>query len=47
MSDIQKNFQRLYDYNMMLRDKLVVTQSSLHALAAMSTSPVSESQTQT
>ncbi|KAH9734487.1 hypothetical protein KPL71_017392 [Citrus sinensis] len=47
ISDIQKNFQRLYDYNMMLRDKLVATQSSLHALAAMSTSPVSESQTQT
>ncbi|XP_024037797.1 uncharacterized protein LOC18039240 isoform X2 [Citrus clementina] len=47
MSDIQKNFQSLYDYNMTLRDKLVATQSSLRALAAMSTSPVSESQTQT
>ncbi|KAJ4721491.1 Transmembrane protein [Melia azedarach] len=40
MSDIQKNFQRLYDYNMTLRDKLVATQSYLHALATKSTSPV-------
>ncbi|KAI9156871.1 hypothetical protein LWI28_013495 [Acer negundo] len=44
MSDIQKNFQRLYDYNVMLRENLVAAQSSLHALAAKSSSPAPESQ---
>ncbi|KAH7571362.1 hypothetical protein JRO89_XS04G0029100 [Xanthoceras sorbifolium] len=45
MSDIQKNFQCLYDYNVMLREKLVAAQSSLHALAAKSSSPAPESKT--
>ncbi|GLT95485.1 hypothetical protein SLE2022_131650 [Rubroshorea leprosula] len=43
MSDIKKNFQRLYEYNVMLREKFVATQSLLHALAATSLSPATES----
>ncbi|OMO89263.1 hypothetical protein COLO4_19830 [Corchorus olitorius] len=43
LSDIQKNFQRLYDYNVMLREKFVATQSLLHALS--SSSPRTEGQT--
>ncbi|KAK2658684.1 hypothetical protein Ddye_005217 [Dipteronia dyeriana] len=45
MSDIQTNFKHLYDYNVMLREKLVAAQSSLHALAAKSSLPALESQT--
>ncbi|TYJ24269.1 hypothetical protein E1A91_A08G249700v1 [Gossypium mustelinum] len=45
LSDIQKNFQRLYDYNVMLREKFVATQSLLHDLAAKSPSPTTERQT--
>ncbi|KAJ0013360.1 hypothetical protein Pint_21306 [Pistacia integerrima] len=45
MSEIQKNFQQLYDFNVMLRDKLVATQSLLHDLAVKSSSPVAESET--
>ncbi|GKV47403.1 hypothetical protein SLEP1_g54310 [Rubroshorea leprosula] len=44
MSDIKKNFQRLYDYNVMLREKFVETQSLLHTLAAKSLSPGKESE---
>ncbi|KAA8533439.1 hypothetical protein F0562_031127 [Nyssa sinensis] len=33
MSDIQKNLQDLYEYNAMLRNKLVSAQSLLHALS--------------
>ncbi|KAM7270346.1 hypothetical protein ACFE04_029560 [Oxalis oulophora] len=36
-NDIQRNFQQLYDYNMMLHDKLVATQSLIHSLTAKST----------
>ncbi|XP_022718530.1 uncharacterized protein LOC111276872 isoform X2 [Durio zibethinus] len=42
LSDIQKNFQRLYDYNVMLRDEFVATQSLLRALDAKSPSPSTE-----
>ncbi|GAV80015.1 hypothetical protein CFOL_v3_23477 [Cephalotus follicularis] len=35
---IQKNFERLYHYNVMLREKLEATQSLLHALGAKSSS---------
>ncbi|KAK8286099.1 hypothetical protein V6Z12_D08G270600 [Gossypium hirsutum] len=45
LSDIQKNFQRLYDYNVMLREKFVATQSLLRDLAAKSPSPTTERQT--
>ncbi|XP_031249820.1 uncharacterized protein LOC116107666 isoform X3 [Pistacia vera] len=45
MSEIQKNFQQLYDFNVMLRDKLVATQSLLHDLAVKPSSPVAESET--
>ncbi|XP_044483083.1 uncharacterized protein LOC123209252 isoform X2 [Mangifera indica] len=43
MSDIQKSFQQLYEYNVTLTNKLVATQSLLHELAAKSSSPVAES----
>lgn len=46
MSDIQKNFQRLYDYNVMLRERLVETQSSLRALSANKSSSSSPAETQ-
>jgi len=46
MSDIQKNLQNLYEYNALLRDKLVHTQSMLHALTSKSPSP-SDGQGQT
>ncbi|XWS58799.1 hypothetical protein CRYUN_Cryun08bG0064600 [Craigia yunnanensis] len=45
LSDIQKNFQRLYDYNVMLREKFVATQSLVRALGANSSSPRTERQT--
>lgn len=42
LSDIMRNFQRLYDYNVMLREKFVETQSLLHALASKSSHPGTE-----
>lgn len=45
MSDIQKNLTSLYEYNVMLREKLLAAQSSLHALATKSSSPVTHSKT--
>jgi hypothetical protein len=45
MSDIQKNLTSLYEYNVMLREKLLATQSSLHSLATKSSFPVTESKT--
>ncbi|KAA8538913.1 hypothetical protein F0562_025605 [Nyssa sinensis] len=44
MSDIQKNIQDLYEYNAMLREKLVATQSTLHALTIKASSSALESQ---
>lgn len=32
ISDIQKNLQSMYDYNVLLREKLMATQSKLHAI---------------
>ncbi|XVF30403.1 hypothetical protein REPUB_Repub16aG0054200 [Reevesia pubescens] len=46
-SDIQKNFRRLYDYNVMLRQKFEATQSLLRALAANSSSPGGTTERQT
>lgn len=43
MSDIKKNFQHLYEYNVMLREKFAATQSLLHALASTSLPPATES----
>ncbi|CAO2832551.1 unnamed protein product [Amaranthus hypochondriacus] len=45
MSDIQKSIRNLYDYNVMLRDKLVDTQSTLRALTTKNPSLASENQT--
>ena len=45
MSDIQKSLRNLYEYNVMLRDKLVDTQSTLRALTAKNPSLASENQT--
>lgn len=41
--DIQKNLKNLYDYNMMLREKLVITQSAIHALTSKASSSSSSS----
>ncbi|WCJ26763.1 hypothetical protein M5689_008557 [Euphorbia peplus] len=46
ISDIQKNLLELYNYNVILREKLVATRSLLHDLASKSSSSVSDSQTQ-
>uniref|UniRef100_A0A7N2QY07 Uncharacterized protein n=1 Tax=Quercus lobata TaxID=97700 RepID=A0A7N2QY07_QUELO len=45
ISDIQKNLRSLYEYNVMLREKLVAAQLLLHALAKKSASPITESNT--
>lgn len=45
VSDIQKNLQDLYEYNTMLREKLVNTQSMLRALTTKYPSMLSEEQT--
>ncbi|KAK8565079.1 hypothetical protein V6N13_020200 [Hibiscus sabdariffa] len=45
LSDIQKNFQRLYEYNVMLREKFIATQSLLHDLTTKTPSPGTERQT--
>ncbi|KAK9692179.1 hypothetical protein RND81_09G246400 [Saponaria officinalis] len=42
LSDIQKSIHNLYEYNTMLRDKLVDTQSMLHALTNKHSSSTSE-----
>ncbi|KAK6915284.1 hypothetical protein RJ641_020401 [Dillenia turbinata] len=39
LTDLQKDIQNLYDYNVMLREKLLSAQSMLDALAQKSTSP--------
>lgn len=33
MTNLQKDLQNLYEYNMMLREKLIAAQSMLHSLA--------------
>ncbi|CAI9090921.1 OLC1v1025811C2 [Oldenlandia corymbosa var. corymbosa] len=43
ITDLQKSIQNLYDYNVMLRDKLAATQSMLHALSQNKLSPFPES----
>ncbi|KAL1322412.1 hypothetical protein HN51_067408 [Arachis hypogaea] len=40
MSDVQKNLQSLYEYNVMLRDKLVAAQSLLHSSSSSQSSKV-------
>lgn len=45
ISDIQKNLSSLYEYNVMLREKLVAAQLLLHALEKKSASPITESKT--
>lgn len=39
MYDVQKNLKSLYEYNVMLREKIVGIQSMLHELATKSSSP--------
>ncbi|KAK7394685.1 hypothetical protein VNO78_15220 [Psophocarpus tetragonolobus] len=43
LSDIQKNIKILYEYNVMLRDKLLATQSLLNSSSSRHTSPVNSS----
>ncbi|KAF5743772.1 hypothetical protein HS088_TW08G00359 [Tripterygium wilfordii] len=45
INDIQKNLQNLYDYNVMLREKLVATQSLVRAMASHSSAPFKETKT--
>ncbi|XP_021681446.2 uncharacterized protein LOC110665557 isoform X2 [Hevea brasiliensis] len=45
ISDIQKNLQNLYNYNVILREKLLTTQSLLHSLTSKSSTSLSGSQT--
>lgn len=35
LSDIQKNLKNLYEYNVMLRDKLLATQSLLNSSSSI------------
>ena len=44
MSDIKKNFQSLYEYNVMLREKLVSTESMLQSLTTKASSSGAESE---
>uniref|UniRef100_A0A5B7AKP0 Uncharacterized protein n=1 Tax=Davidia involucrata TaxID=16924 RepID=A0A5B7AKP0_DAVIN len=44
MFDVQKNLQDLYEYNAMLREKLVAAQSMVHALTIKASSSAPESQ---
>ncbi|KAL3523339.1 hypothetical protein ACH5RR_016173 [Cinchona calisaya] len=39
ISDLQKSLENLYDYNVILREKLVAAQSILHALSEKKSSP--------
>ncbi|PQQ14841.1 uncharacterized protein Pyn_39539 [Prunus yedoensis var. nudiflora] len=45
MSDVQKNLRSLYEYNVMLREKLIATRSLFHSLPANSSSSVTAGQT--
>ncbi|KAL5538696.1 hypothetical protein UlMin_044464 [Ulmus minor] len=45
MSDIQKNLKSLYEYNFMLREKFLATQSLLNELATKSLSPAKNGDT--
>ncbi|ONI05154.1 hypothetical protein PRUPE_6G359100 [Prunus persica] len=45
MSDVQKNLRSLYEYNVMLREKLIATQSLFHSLPTNSASSVTEGET--
>ncbi|KAJ8753634.1 hypothetical protein K2173_025625 [Erythroxylum novogranatense] len=43
MSDIHRSLQQLYDYNVMLRDKVLTTQALLNALVSESSTSVKDS----
>ncbi|KAL6278959.1 hypothetical protein ACE6H2_022560 [Prunus campanulata] len=45
MSDVQKNLRSLYEYNVMLREKLIATQSLFHSSPTNSSSSVTAGQT--
>lgn len=45
MSDVQKNLRSLYEYNVMLREKLIATRSLFHSLPTNSASSVTEGET--
>ncbi|KAJ7978241.1 putative Transmembrane protein [Quillaja saponaria] len=45
MSAIQRNLENLYEYNVMLREKLVAAQSSLHSLSPKSSSRLTNNET--
>jgi uncharacterized protein YqgQ len=40
MADIQKNLKTLYEYNMMLRDRLLAAQSSLQSSSSNHSSQI-------
>ena len=44
MSDINKNFQSLYDYNVMLRERLVSAQCMLQSLTMKASSSGAENE---
>lgn len=39
VTDLQKSLKDMYDYNVILRDKLIAAQSILHALSEKKSSP--------
>jgi len=45
LTDIQKNLKNLYEYNVMLRDKLLATQSLLSSSSSSHTSAVNNEET--
>lgn len=45
LTDIQKNLKNLYEYNLMLRDKLLATQSLLNSSSSSHTSSVNNKET--
>ncbi|CAI0559564.1 unnamed protein product [Linum tenue] len=45
MTEIWKNFEQLHEYNVMLREKFLATESLLHSLASKSPTPSLENQT--
>ncbi|XP_050224804.1 uncharacterized protein LOC126674402 [Mercurialis annua] len=45
ISDIQKNLQHMYNYNVILRENLLATQSLLNSIATKSSTSLSENQT--
>lgn len=45
MSDVQKNLRNLYEYNVMLRDKLIAAHSLLHSSSSRHSSQIRSDET--